>query len=458
MLNITDNKISQYINIEDFKACRQLVKTRIRRLTLIIFASLLLGLIIFSFLPWTQSIDAKGYVTTRSPEHRPQAIHSMIAGRIVKWYVKEGDFVNKGDTILFLSEVKNDYLDPELLERTSEQLNAKEQSISSYDQKIKALQKQYKALQESLVLKTKQIHNKIEQAHNKVKNDSIDLTAYKANLKIAENQLSRTQELYNKGLKSLTEVQEKELKVQSATAKLNVQQNKYYNQLNSLSNLQIDLLSIQKEYADKLAKSQSDKQSAIASKMESIAATSKLRNQLSNYTIRQDNHYTTAPQAGYINEVLTKGIGETIKEGTDIATIAPMEYDLAVQVSVKPQDLPLLRLGSKATIRFDGWPVMVISGWPESSVGVFRGTVVAIDQSINSSGYYRIMISPDENDRDWPAKLRVGTGARTFLLLNEVPIWYEIWRQLNGFPDDHYSKGKDTKNEIKRKAPIKSVK
>jgi hypothetical protein len=24
------------------------------------------------------------------------------------------------------------------------------------------------------------------------------------------------------------------------------------------------------------------------------------------------------------------------------------------------------------------------------------------------------------------------------MLLNDVPVWYEIWRQLNGFPPEYY--------------------
>ncbi len=458
MLNITENSISKEISLEDFNSVKFLRKTHIRRLTAILVIGFLVALIIFSFLPWTQSINAKGYVTTRSPEHRPQAVQSVIAGRIEKWYVQEGDFVKKGDTIVYISEVKSEYFDPELLERTSEQLDAKSQSIESYDQKINALQNQFEALQGALILKRKQIHNKILQAQNKIKIDSIDLVAFKTNLEIAQNQLSRINELYNKGLKTLTEVQEKELKVQSDNAKYNVQQNKLLNQQNTMSNLHLELLAIEKEYADKLAKSQSEQQSAIAAKMESVASTSKLRNQLSNYTQRQKYYYTTAPQSGYVTKILKKGIGETIKEGVDIATIMPEVYELAVEVYVKPQDLPLIDIGRSVRLRFDGWPTVVISGWPESSVGVFTGNIVAIDQFISSNGNYRILISPEKEHRDWPQRLRVGTGVNTFVLLNDVHIWYEVWRQLNGFPADYYTGSKVDGENVKLKAPLKSVK
>ena len=458
MLNITENSISNIVRMEEFNSFKLLRKSRVHRLTLLLVGGLTLAIFICLFLPWTQNIYAKGYVTTRLPEQRPQAIQSVIAGRLEQWYVREGDFVEKGDTIVFLSEIKSEYFDPDLIERTAEQVDAKSQSIQSYDGKIKALETQANALRQAMKLKQEQIRNKILQAKNKISIDSVDLVAFNTNQKIAENQLSRTQELYNKGLKTLTELQEKELKVQEAIAKVSVQQNKLANQKNELINLNIALLAAEREYTDKLSKSQSEQQSALSAKLESVAETSKLRNQLSNYNERQKWYYVTAPQSGYLTKTLKKGIGETIKEGADIATIMPSIYDLAVEVYLKPQDLPLLSLGNNVRIRFDGWPAIVISGWPETSTGIFSGEIVAIDQFISDNGYYRVLISPDEQEKLWPEKLRVGTGSNVFILLKDVPIWYEIWRQLNGFPPDYYADEEESKMEVKLKAPLKSVK
>lgn len=458
MLNISENSISERVRLDEFKSYKLLRKSRIHRLTLIL---LFLLLIVFSsslFLPWTQNISAKGYVTTRSPEQRPQAIQSVIAGRLEEWYVREGDYVERGDTIIFISEVKSEYFDPNLIERTSEQVDAKTKSIASYDEKIKALEKQYNALLESLDLKREQIRNKIRQARNKISMDSMDMVAYMANLQIAENQFSRVEELYDKGLKTLSDFQEKELKLQGMRAKVSVQKNKVANQRNELVNLKIELSAAERQYVDKLAKSQSEQQSALSAKLESMAAASKLQNQLSNYSERQKFYHITAPQSGFVTKTLKKGIGEVIKSGVDIATIMPDKYDLAVEIFLKPQDLPLLDIGKSVRLRFDGWPAIVISGWPESSTGIFSGEIVVIDRFIDKKGYYRVLVSPDYKLKEWPDKLRVGTGANAFILLKDVPIWYELWRQLNGFPPDFYETEKEDLKEIKRKAPLKSVK
>ncbi|MFK7908181.1 MAG: HlyD family secretion protein, partial [Chitinophagales bacterium] len=263
--------------------------------------------------------------------------------------------------------------------------------------------------------------------------------------------------LYGKGLKSLTDLETKKLKWQETQAKVTVQENKLLTQKNELQNLQIQLDAVESNYADKLAKSQSDKFSALSNKLDATATTSKLQNQLSNYSQRQKLYYITAPQSGYVTKAIKKGLGEIIKEGTDIVTIMPDIYDLAVEIYVKPQDLPLLEKGNNVRLQFDGWPAMVFSGWPNSSFGTFSGDVFAIDQFISDNNKYRLIVAPNDPEKPWPNLLRVGSGTKAFVLLNNVPLWYELWRQLNGFPPDFYEKNKKPL-DIKRKAPLKSVK
>ncbi len=129
---------------------------------------LLLALLIM-FLPWTQNIRAKGIVTTLRQEQRPQQMNSIIAGTAIKWYVKEGDFVKAGDTILQLGEVKVDYFDPRLLERTEQQIQAKQQTIDGYKNKARTTVTQSTALNQARALKLQSLESKIAQQQFKVK-------------------------------------------------------------------------------------------------------------------------------------------------------------------------------------------------------------------------------------------------------------------------------------------------
>jgi hypothetical protein len=150
------------------------------------------------------------------------------------------------------------------------------------------------------------------------------------------------------------------------------------------------------------------------------------------------------------------GIGEVVKEGEDILTIIPSDYQLAVEMYVEPRDMPLMKKGQRVMVQFDGWPAIVFSGWPNSSVGTFAGQVFAIDNYISKNGKYRILVSETADETAWPQEVRVGGGANTITLLNEVKVGYELWRQLNGFPQDYYDLEKV--EDVKNKAPLRKIK
>jgi multidrug resistance efflux pump len=452
MLNITHNKVKYNYRFEQLSSF-QLLETRVnsRRLIKTLYFFGFIGLVIL-FLPWTQNIRSHARVTALKPNQRPQTIHSIIAGRIEKWYVQEGQFVKKGDTILFISETKEEYLDPDLVNNTEQQLKAKEFTVQSYMGKVKANDSQIDALIKSRKLKFEQATNKIAQANLKIQSDSIELAAAALNNKIAKEQLIRMESLYKEGLKSLTDLESRRLKLQETQAKVISKENDYLTSKNELINATIELQSINADYSDKIAKSESEKYASLSNMYDAEAVVSKLQNQFMNYSIRSGMYYILAPQDGYITQAIQVGIGETIKEGAEIISIMPSDYELAVEMFVNPMDIPLLEKDQKVQIQFDGWPAVIFSGWPGISYGTYSGKIVAIDNFVSENGKYRVLISQENDVYNWPHEIRLGAGASTMTLLKEVPVWYELWRQINGFPPDYYKKNNSVKakNENKK--------
>ncbi|MFV5688611.1 HlyD family secretion protein [Flavobacterium sp. ZT3R25] len=448
MLNISDNK-TKLPSLDRYSTVKNLSnRPHYKILNRIIAIVSIIGLVAL-FLPWTQNISGTGAVTTLKPSQRPQSIQSVISGRIEKWYVQEGDFVNKGDTILFISEIKEDYMDPNLVGNTKKQMDAKKQSLQSYGSKVTTLSGQIRAIETEKTLKLEQAQNKIKQSLLKIKSDSMDLVAVKTQLKIANTQYNRTAQLNKEGLKPLTDIEEKRLKLQEVEAKIITQENKYLTSKNEFINAKVEINRITAEYAEKVSKANSDKYTALSSQYDTDAVVNKLENQYVNYSIRNGLYYIKASQSGYINRALQSGLGETIKEGTPIATIMPSEYDIAVETFVNPMDLPLLNKGEKVRVWFDGWPTIVFSGWPDMSYGTFGGEIVAIENFISENGKYRVLITPDKNEDKWPKQLSIGAGAQTIALLNTVPVWFELWRTLNGFPANYYKPAPKTTKEKK---------
>jgi len=399
---------------------------------------LLLTLLIM-FLPWTQNIRAKGIVTTLRQEQRPQQLNSIIAGTAIKWYVKEGDFVKAGDTILQLGEVKVDYFDPQLLERTEQQIKAKQQTIDGYKNKARTTVTQSTALNQARALKLQSLENKIAQQQFKVKSDEADLVAANNELETYKRQIEAAKLMLDSGAISLVDFERRRINYQNAIAKTNSANNKLLQSKQELTILGIEQNAAIQEYTDKIAKAEGDRFSSLSDAASTEAEVSKLQNQYANYDARNKLYYIIAPQSGQVTKAKKAGLGEFIKEGEMIVEIVPDNIQYAVELFVEPMDLPLINIGQKVRFVFDGFPAIVFSGWPGSSYGTFGGKVSAVETSVSENGKFRILVTEDKDDRKWPPQLRMGGGASGIALLKDVRIYYEIWRTINGFPPEYYT-------------------
>ncbi|WP_298413210.1 HlyD family efflux transporter periplasmic adaptor subunit [Hydrotalea sp.] len=410
-----------------------------------------LGIIAFCivvlFLPWTQNIRTKGKITTLRQEARPQQLNTILSGKIVKWFVKEGDMVKKGDTLLQLGEVKSEYFDPQLLNRTSEQIVAKKQSIDAYIEKAATTEKQAAALKEGLQLKLASYDNKIEQQQLKIVSDSMDVLAAVNDLNIYKRQIDAARVMLDSGVISLTDFEKRKANFQTAIAKKTSSENKFLQSKQELLNLRIEKNSTIQDYTDKISKAEGDKFSALSQAASTRAEVSKLENLYTNYDIRNQLYYITAPQSGQITKAKKAGIDEMVKEGDMIVEIVPDMSNYAVEMFVTPNDIPLVSKEQEVALIFDGFPAIVFSGWPQSSYGTFLGQVSAIENNINTTGNYRVLITPDSSYRPWPKQLKLGSGAKCIALLKNVPVYYELWRTINGFPPEYYSAESKPDNE-----------
>jgi multidrug resistance efflux pump len=378
-------------------------------------------------------------------DQRPQQINTVIPGKIVKWYIKEGDVVKKGDTIVELADVKDDYLDTNLVARTRDQLVSKEQKLLFYSEKINAIESQINAIENNRNLKINSLENKIEQFKRKLISDSSEVIAAEVDYKISQEQLTRGKQLFNQGVVSLVELERRTAQNNKALAILTEKQQKLLNTRQDINIVKIDINSARQEADDKIFKSRSE----IATSRGEIAGTTgevaKNRNILANYISRGNQKWLIAPQDGQIIKAKKSGINEIVKEGEMIVEMVPTQIDFAIELFVEPMDLILINRGQKVRMIFDGFPAIVFSGWPNNSYGTFGGEISMVENNRNENGKFRILVIPDSDQKGWPKELKTGTGARGFALLNTVPIWYELWRQINGFPPDYYKTKEPTK-------------
>jgi multidrug resistance efflux pump len=403
------------------------------------------------FLPWTQNIRSRGNITSLFQEQKPQKIYSPIAGKITRWWIKEGDTVQAGDTLAKITEIKGEYLDPNLIARTQDQLNAKVGSLSYYEQKILATDAQIQNLKRSLILKQEQLGNKIKQLQQKITGERAELDAAKNDYALAKDQFERNQKMYREGLISQTQFQQRNVAMQNALAKNTTAENKVNQTLQDIANAQIELGGIDQEYREKINKAESERFQSLGQVETNKGDVAKLENLVTNYTIRNGMYFIIAPQSGQIIKATKSGLGEIIKEGEDLLTIVPNVNNVAVEIFVRPVDLPLIVRGEEVRLIFDGYPVILFAGgWPNQSFGTFPGKIRAVENTINDQGLFRVIVEEDPKGKRWPKQLRIGAGAQGIALLNDVPVWYELWRNINGFPADYY-RGKTAKKEKNEK-------
>lgn len=422
MLNLSPNSVKSKLPHDNLYSLRSLNTPMAGK----ILARWLLGMgilfLIILFLPWQQNIHGTGQVTALSPSNRPQTIQTIIAGRIQDWKIREGQFVEKGDTIAIISEVKEKYFDPKMLLRLREVIQSKEKSLGSKDQKANALKRQVKALEEGMKIKMEQSRAKLEAERVRFAN--------------AKNQYERNKKLFEAGNIPLTKFQDIEYKYQGSEA--------------DFINAEIEIDRVQAEFLDKINKAESDLNNTLSEQFETQADLAKLGNEYVNMEIRSQQYFILAPQAGQVVRATKAGIGETIKEGDPICSIMPLSTDVAVEMYVKAMDVPLISKGRRVRVEFDGFPALQFSGWPSISVGSFGGSVEVIDVVNTHPGEFRILVIPDLKDTAWPKQIRVGSGTKSWIMLDDVPIWYELWRQLNGFPPSLYAEPKSDMQEKKK--------
>lgn len=150
---------------------------------------------------------------------------------------------------------------------------------------------------------------------------------------------------------------------------------------------------------------------------------------------RQMMQEIRSPRDGIVQSILAGENSGLIKSGAVLAQLVPGTAERTVELYMKGLDLPFIRVGQQVRLQFEGWPILQFAGLPELSTGTFLGRVRIVDPADDGRGNFRVIVTKDE-ESIWPDPdlLRQGVRARGWVQMNEVPLWFEIWRFINDFP------------------------
>lgn len=413
------------------------VKFVISGLILIIIATITGAM----FLPWRQSVTGTGKIIVFSPMHRPQPIAAQIPGRLVVWHVRDGDDVKKGQNIVELAEVDARYLDDAQMQNMLAQKAALIEKRSAAQTRLAALQEQARNSTRVRGAAVPAAAERMRQAADRIVAAEQSVEAAKQAVKTADWQLERITSLYNDGLRSKRDRELAELEKVRATTEL------------ERANANLDVAQEDAKIASlERNRTQSDTggsinaiQASIADANQVIASTNadlyKIEIDIRNLGHRVEQRTIVAPCAGRIVRLLRVGAGEIVNAGEVLAMIAPQTEDRAAELSIRDWDAPLVSTGRPVRLQIAGWPALQFIGWPRIAVGTFAGVVSVIDAFDDGKNRYRIIVVPDKDaiarkEADpWPSTtyLRPGAQVTGWVLLSDVPLWYELWRQFNGW-------------------------
>jgi multidrug efflux pump subunit AcrA (membrane-fusion protein) len=377
--------------------------------------------------PWTQNIRGSGRVVAFSPDQRQQPIEATISGRVSQWFVQEGSQVKKGDPIVQLEDN-----DARILDRLGAQRSAVEMQRLAQAERLQTLTSRVESLRRSKRAEINAAEAAIAIAQQDVAAAQQEFSAAEAELETNNLNFRRQTSLRQDGLASQREYELAELAARQSTAKVASAQAKLRAARNKLSQSRAALSRVMASTDAEVENAEAGLRSAeteVASANMSLA-------RLEVDIARQEAQIIRAPIDGTILRVVGRLGGEQVTRGEVLAVLVPQTNDRAVELYVDGNDAALITPGREVRLQFEGWPAVQFSGWPSVAVGTFGGTVAFVDPADDGRGDFRVVVVPNPEDGPWPAPsyLRQGVLAKGWVLLNQVRLGFEVWRQFNGFP------------------------
>ncbi len=406
---------------------------------------ILLFTLVIAFIPWTQTITATGQLSAYSPYERPQNVEAQIAARIKKWHVFEGARVKQGDLIVELSDVDPNFMAPDLLELLQNQKTALEQTRKAALERAEQLTDRIKEMQNLVKAAIPSAEARVVEAENKVRAAEQRVVSAKIAMDTAELNVERHKQLAIQGLVSQREL---ELTIQAAIAskaELRGADATLAEAKQGMKALAFGRDQVSADVIQRLLDAEAARAGALADAARAADQLAAVSLRLSNAEERRGASRVLAPADGTVVRMAEVGVGETVRPGDRLVRLSPTSADKAVELVADGIDAPLLNAGRKVRLLFFGIPAIPLPAWPELMAGTYGGIIKVVDQVDNGKGNFRFWVVPDPDDRPWPdqAHVRQGTRVMGWVMLNRVPLWYEMWRRFNLFPPD-YQEGPPT--------------
>lgn len=397
------------------------------RVTAVLVGLSIAALAGLGFVPWQQSVSGAGRLVAFAPMERQQVMDAPVDGRVERWHVMEGTRVKKGDPVADMAD-----LDPNLPARLQLEKTAALERIGAVSDRTRHLEERVEQLEQSLKNEIAAADFRIQQARDRERAADQSLDAARAKATAAVQNLTRHLALFPKGLVSRRQLEVAQADKDTSAADLRRAEAQLSEARNFLKTAEVE--------RDRTVNAGSAMiRDARASRGIALGELASARQALQPIEVRLTRQATQtvfAPVDGVIFRLAVQPGSAVLKAGDEIASIVPDFTTPVAEVWVAGNDMPLISPGRKVRLQFEGWPAIQFVGWPSVAVGTFGGVVKLVDASDDGKGKFRILVEPDPSEPVWPDSryLRQGVRAKAWILLDNVSLGFEVWRQFNGFP------------------------
>jgi len=332
------------------------------------------------------------------PSSKIQVIQNLEGGIVTEIFVREGQVVNKGDTLLRLDDTRfksnkgeseaDRYALTAQVERLSAEAEGRpfqvseevlnkapqvaEDELSLYQSRQRRLTSEQQTLSEQLRQKTQELaefRSKAEQ--------------YRSALALLQQELNMSTPLVGTGAISPVEILRLKRSTVEARGSLNATTLAIPRAEAAVAEMKSKIEESEAGFRSEAAKELNEKRTDLSKITASSIA---IDDRVSRTTV-------VSPVHGIIKLLKINTIGGVVQPGSDLVEIVPLEDNLLIEAKVRPQDVAFLHPGQQAMVKFSAYDYTIYGGLKAKLELISADTVT--DDKGNS--FYLIQVRTDKN-------------------------------------------------------------
>ncbi|WP_122586191.1 HlyD family type I secretion periplasmic adaptor subunit [Pseudomonas viridiflava] len=382
--------------------------SRAMSLTVWIAAALLLGALLWAgFAVLEEVTTGEGKAI---PSSKVQVIQNLEGGIVSDIFVREGQVVDKGDTLLrlddtrFMSSRSESEVDRLTLTAQVERLAAEAEGrsltlpaevTSSAPQVAADEQALYESRQRRLASEQRTLNEQLRQKTQELAEFRSKQEQFRSSLSLVQQELDMSAPLVSSGAVSPVEI----LRLKRNAVELRGSMNA--NTL-AIPRAEAAISEIKSRVQESELAFRADAARELNEKRNDLARISASRIAIDD---RMSRTTVVSPVRGIVKTLKVNTIGGVVQPGSDLLEIVPLEDNLLIEAKVRPQDVAFLHPGQKAMVKFSAYDYTLYGGLPARLELIGADTIT--DDKDNS--FYLIQVRTDSN--------HLGSDSRPLLII-----------------------------------------